>query len=136
MQYEPTLSRAELIEFALNKYFARVDAKDMDAVLDCFHDTALFCVQTAFTRHSGKAEIRRMFEDFFASYAVIIHRDFTCTVDEANGRITASFTAELHDAQGNVTLLENTNFWRLRPGPDGAKFQEVYVYMSGANPLV
>ena len=60
MQYEPTLSRAELIDFALNKYFARVDAKDMDAVLDCFHDTALSCVQTAFTRHSGKAEIARM----------------------------------------------------------------------------
>ena len=136
MQYEPTLSRADLIDFALNKYFARVDAKDLECALACFHDTALFCVQTAFTRHSGKAEIARMFEDFFASYETIIHRDFTCTVDEANGRITACFTAELHDAQGNVTLLENTNFWRFRPGPDGAKFQEVYVYMSGANPLV
>lgn len=136
MQYEPTLSRAELIDFALNKYFARVDAKDLEGALACFHDTALFCVQTAFTRHSGKAEIARMFEDFFATYETIIHRDFTCTVDEANGRITACFTAELHNAAGNVTLLENTNFWRLRPGPDGAKFQEVYVYMSGANPLV
>jgi ketosteroid isomerase-like protein len=136
MQYEPSLSRAELIDFALNKYFARVDAKDLEGALACFHDTALFCVQTAFTRHSGKAEIARMFEDFFATYETIIHRDFTCTVDEANGRITACFTAELHDAAGNVTLLENTNFWRLRPGPDGAKFQEVYVYMSGANPLV
>lgn len=136
MQYEPALSRADLIDFALNKYFARVDAKDMDAVLDCFHDTALFCVQTAFTRHSGKSEIARMFEDFFAAYATIIHRDFTCTVDAANGRITASFTAELHDHAGQVTLLENTNFWRLRPGQDGVKFQEVYVYMSGANPLV
>jgi hypothetical protein len=136
MQYEPTLSRAELIDFALNKYFARVDAKDLEGALACFHDTALFCVQTAFTRHSGKAEIARMFEDFFATYETIIHRDFTCTMDEANGRITACFTAELHDAAGNVTLLENTNFWRLRPGPDGAKFQEVYVYMSGANPLV
>ena len=136
MQYEPTLSREELIDFALNKYFARVDAKDLDGALSCFHDTALFCVQTAFTRHSGKSEIARMFEDFFAAYKVIIHRDFTCTVDEANGRITACFTAELHDHDGGVTLLYNTNFWRLRPGPEGPKFQEVYVYMSGANPLV
>ena len=126
MQYEPTLARADLIDFALNKYFARVDAKDLEAALDCFHDTALFCVQTAFTRHSGKAEIRRMFEDFFAAYETIIHRDFTCTVDEANGRIT----------DGNVTLLNNTTFWRLRPGAQGPKFQEVYVYMSGTNPLV
>lgn len=135
MQYEPTLGRDELIEFATKTYFGNVDAKNMEATLDCFHDTALFCVQTDFTRHCGKGEIRRMFEDFFAAYETIIHRDFTCTVDEKNGRIAASFTAELHDAQGQVTLLDNTNFWRLMPGPDGPKFQEVYVYMSGANVL-
>ncbi|QUL36944.1 nuclear transport factor 2 family protein [Erythrobacter sp. JK5] len=135
MQYEPTLGRAQLIEFATKAYFANVDAKDMEATLDCFHDEALFCVQTDFTRHSGKDEIRRMFEDFFAAYETIIHRDFICTVDEANGRISACFVAELHDSQGQVTLLHNTNFWRLRPGDDGPKFQEVYVYMSGANVL-
>lgn len=135
MQYEPTLDRAALIDFATQKYFANVDAKNMEATLACFHEEALFCVQTAFTRHAGKGEIRRMFEDFFGAYETIIHRDFTCTVDEANGRIAACFTAELHDADGNVTLLYNTNFWRLRPGADGPKFQEVYVYMSGANVL-
>lgn len=132
MQYELGLSRAELIEFATKTYFGNVDAKNMDAALACFHDEALFCVQTSFTRHSGKAEIRRMFEGFFGAYETIIHRDFTCTVDEANGRITASFVAELTDADGNVTLLNNTNFWRMRDG----KFQEVYVYMSGENVLV
>ncbi len=132
MQYEPGQSRAELIEFATKTYFGNVDAKNMDAALDCFHDEALFCVQTSFTRHSGKAEIKRMFEDFFGAYETIIHRDFNCTVDEANGRIAASFVAELTDADGNVTLLNNTNFWRMRDG----KFQEVYVYMSGENVLV
>lgn len=132
MQYEPGLSRMELIEFATKTYFGNVDAKNMDAALACFHDEALFCVQTSFTRHAGKAEIKRMFEDFFGAYETIIHRDFNCTVDEANGRIAASFVAELTDADGNVTLLNNTNFWRMRDG----KFQEVYVYMSGENVLV
>ncbi|WP_417617482.1 nuclear transport factor 2 family protein [Parasphingorhabdus sp.] len=132
MQYESGLSRAELIELATKSYFGNVDAKNMEGAIDCFHDGALFCVQTAFTRHSGKEEIRRMFEDFFGAYETIVHRDFTCTVDEANGRIAASFTAELTDADGGVTLLNNTNFWRIRDG----KFQEVYVYMSGANVLV
>ena len=132
MQYEPGLSRDELIQLATRTYFGNVDAKNMEAALDCFHDGALFCVQTDFTRHSGKEEIRRMFDDFFGAYETIIHRDFTCTVDEANGRIAASFVAELTDADGGVTLLNNTNFWRVRDG----KFQEVYVYMSGANVLV
>lgn len=132
MQYEPGLSRDELIQLATETYFGNVDAKNMEAALDCFHDGALFCVQTDFTRHSGKEEIRRMFEDFFGAYETIVHRDFTCTVDEANGRIAASFVAELTDADGGVTLLNNTNFWRVWDG----KFQEVYVYMSGANVLV
>lgn len=132
MQYEPGLSRDELIDLATQKYFASVDAKDIDATLACFHDEALFCVQTAFTRHSGKAELRRMFEDFFGAWETIVHRDFTCTVDEANGRIAACFEAVLTGADGSVTRLNNTNFWRIRDG----KFQEVYVYMSGENPLV
>ena len=132
MQYQSTLSRAELIELATQKYFGNVDAKNLDAVLDCFHDEALFTVQTAHTVHAGKAEIRRMFEDFFAAYEVIVHKDFTCTVDEKNGRITAVFNVVLTDADGNETLMQNTNFWRIR----GNRFQEVYVYMSGANVLV
>ena len=131
MQYQPTMSRQALIDFAIKSYFANVDAKNLVAALDCFHDEALFTVQTSFTRHAGKAEIKRMFEDFFAGYETIVHRDFVCTVDEANGRISASFEAVLTAAGGSVTRLNNTNFWRLRDG----RFQEVYVYMSGANVL-
>ncbi len=132
MQYVPTLDRDQLIDLALNRYFAAVDRKDMDAALACFNDEALFTVQTAFTCHAGKAAIRRMFEDFFAAYGTIVHRGFTCTVDAANGRIAASFEAVLTGHDGQVTTLHNTNFWRVRD----SLFQEVHVYMSGANVLV
>lgn len=131
MQYQPTLSREQLIELTTKRYFANVDAKKMDETLACFHDGALFCIQTSFTRHSGKAEIRRMFEDFFAAFKTIVHKDFVCTVDEANGRVSASFEAVLTGHDGSITSLRNTNFWRVRDG----RFQEVYVYMSGANVL-
>jgi len=132
MQYQSSLDRDGLIDLALNRYFANVDKKNLDAVLDCFHDNAMMTVQTAFTTHAGRENIKRMFVDFMGAYETIIHRDFTCTVDVDNGRITASFVAELTGADGNTTRLENTNFWRIRDD----KFQEVYIYMSGANPLV
>ncbi len=132
MQYQSTLGKDELVDLALNKYFAQVDAKNLDAVLDCFHDNAMITVQTAFTTHVGKEGIKRMFVDFMDSHKTIIHRDFTCTEDQNNGRIAASFTAELEDHDGGTVLLENTNFWRIRDD----KFQEVYIYMSGANPLL
>lgn len=132
MQYEPSLDRDALVDLATRRYFAAVDAKDLEGALACFHNEALFTVQTSFKRHAGKAAIRRMFEDFFGAYTTIVHRDFTCTVDVAHGRIAASFIAELTADDGSVTRLNNTNFWRVRDG----QFQEVYVYMSGANVLV
>jgi ketosteroid isomerase-like protein len=132
MQYQSSLNEQQLIDLAINQYFGNVDKKDLDAVLDCFHDNAMLTVQTVFTLHEGKQNIGRMFKDFFDSYDIIIHRDFTYTVDEVNGRIVASFVAELIDNDGNTIYLHNTNFWRIRDN----KFQEVYVYMSGENPLV
>jgi RNAse (barnase) inhibitor barstar len=132
MQYQSSLDRQGLVELTLEKYFASVDAKNLDAVMDCFHDNAMLTVQNVFVVHDSKDAIRRMFIDFMDSFETIIHRDFVCTIDEKNGRIVASFVAELVDADGNTTLLHNTNFWRVR----GDKFQEVYVYMSGENPLV
>ncbi|ARR55140.1 hypothetical protein HY78_17670 [Rhizorhabdus wittichii DC-6] len=132
MQYESTLDRDQLVDLAIKRYFANVDAKNLDAAMECFHDEALFCVQSAFVRHSGKAEIRRMLGDLMDNYEIVVHRDFICTVDEKNGRIAASFEAVLTAADGTVTRLHNTNFWRIR----GDRFQEVYVYMSGANPLI
>lgn len=131
MQYEPGLSRAALIELATLRYFGAVDAKDLAATLACFHDEALLTVQTSFTRHAGKAAIRRMFEDFFGSYDSIVHRDFVATADAANGRVSASFEAVLTSSDFSVVRLTNTNFWRVRDG----RFQEVHVYMSGANVL-
>ena len=132
MQYQSSLDRDGLIDLAINKYFANVDKKNLDAVLDCFHDNAMMTTQTAFATHAGKDNIKRMFVDFMAAFETIIHRDFEITVDEDNGRIVASFVAEVIDADGNKTLLENTNFWRIR----GDKFQEIYIYMSGENVLV
>jgi len=132
MQYQPALARDALIELACKRYFGAVDAKDLAATLACFNDEALFTVQTSFTTHAGKDEIERMFIDFFNSWKTIVHKDFVLTVDEANGRIAASFEAVLTAEDGSVTRLSNTNFWRVRD----ELFQEVHVYMSGANVLV
>ena len=132
MQYESELTRDELINLAIKQYFGSVDRKDITGTLSCFHDEAILCTQTSFTRHVGKSAIERMFTDFFASSETIVHRDFICTVDEKNGRIAACFTADLTDSDGHVISLTNTNFWRVR----GSKFQEVYIYMSGENVLI
>jgi len=88
MQYQSTLDREGLIDLATHKYFANVDNKNLAAVMDCFHDNAMITVQTAFTIHEGKENIRRMFVDFMEGFDVIrAHRSqFCCRAHRPSGQ--------------------------------------------------
>jgi ketosteroid isomerase-like protein len=123
------------VDMVESKYFANVDRKDMDAVLDCFTEDAVFTIQSAFTTHEGRETgIRRMFENLFETYPQkIVHRDFKHVVDAENNRCAAQFEVELTDAEGNETYLSNCNFFYL---DENGKFERVFVYMSGENVLV
>lgn len=123
------------VDMVESKYFANVDRKDMDAVLDCFAEDAVFTIQSAFTTHEGRdTGIRQMFENLFETYSQkIVHRDFKHVADVDNNRCAAQFEVELIDAEGNETYLSNCNFFYL---DDNGKFERVFVYMSGENVLV
>lgn len=123
------------VDMVESKYFANVDRKDMDAVLDCFAEDAVFTIQSAFTTHEGRdTGIRQMFANLFETYSQkIVHRDFKHVVDVDNNRCAAQFEVELIDAEGNETYLSNCNFFYL---DDNGKFERVFVYMSGENVLV
>lgn len=54
------------------------------------------------------------------------------TGNDGNGRIAASVVTESAGYDEGMALLNNRNSWRVRDG----KFQEVYVYMRGANVLL
>jgi SnoaL-like domain len=117
-----------------NRYFGKVDRKDLGAVLRTFTPSAAFTIQSAFTTHEGRdAGIRKMFENLFENYKVIVHKDFTHVVDVENNACAAQFNVELTDAAGNLTKLSNCNFFYL---DDAGKFKRVFVYMSGPNVLV
>lgn len=132
MQYSCSLNRSQLIDLAINQYFYHVDNKNLDKVMECFHENAMLCVQrTSWSIFAGKKNIKKLYIDINREYDVIVHRDFTCTVDEQNGRIAASFITEVANNRGDKSFMETTNFWRVRDN----KFQEVYVYQSAENPL-
>lgn len=125
------LTRQQLIDLAVDSYFANVDRKDMDAVLACCHDDCFVTVQTQPITHSGIDGIRRMFETLFSSYEEIWHGDFEVTADEENQTVAARFNVRLKDAAGKETRLSNCNFWYVKDG----KFSRYYVFMSGENVL-
>lgn len=127
-------TREDYIDKIENRYFANVDRKNLQGVLDCFHPDAVFTIQSAFSKHEGRdTGIRMMFERLFERYAGILHTDFQHLV-ELEGECCASrFDVKNISAQdGAEARLSNCNFFYL----EGDRFKRVYVYMSGgANTL-
>jgi uncharacterized protein (TIGR02246 family) len=117
----------------VERYFSCVDDNDLEGVLDCFTEDAVFTIQSAHSTHRGPDELRAMYVDLFATYKPRMrHIHFTHVVDPANARISSQFTVELTDTEGNEVTLTNCNFFYL----EGLKFHRVFVYMSdGENVL-
>jgi SnoaL-like domain len=122
------------VDMVVNKYFGRVDKKDLGAVLDTFNPSAVFTIQSSFTTHSGRdTGIKKMFENLFENYKVIVHKEFVHVADVARNACAAQFNVELTDPAGKLTRMSNCNFFYL---DDAGKFARVFVYMSGPNVLV
>jgi len=119
------------VELAEKRYFGNVDLKNLQAVLDCFNEDAVFTIQSSHTVHRGRdTGIRGMFERLF-HYRTILHTDFETIVDVEAESVSSRFHVELDPPSGPHITLMNVNHWYLKDG----KFQRVYVWMSGENVL-
>lgn len=124
------MDRAKLIE-NVERYFAAVDAKDIDRVLAFFTPDATFTIATYDTVYRGRdSEIRRMFERLFGRYEGIWHGDFDHVVAPPD-RLACRFRVVNTAANGERWHKHNCNFFRAR----GELFDEVFVFMSGDNSL-
>lgn len=127
-----TLTAEQLVALVERDYFGNVDAQKLDAALAALAPDASLTVQTAFLTHEGRdTGIRRMFEGFFAAYPEGWHGRFRHVVDVPNQRVASQFDVRLVDPDGQVVTASNANFFRIRDG----LIQEIFVYMSGDNPL-
>lgn len=74
------LSREELVELVVDKYFSNVDNKQHQTVVDCFAPDSVLRIASADVEHHGHEGIGRMFTDFMET-PTIHHGDFTHVVD-------------------------------------------------------
>lgn len=119
----------------VERYFSAVDRMDVQATLACFAPDAAFTIATFDTVYRGRdGEIRGMFERLNARYARVWHGEFDHVV-MAPARIASRFRVEntLHD--GSVQTKNNCNFFRVHGEGPAARFDAVFVYMSGVNSL-
>ena len=125
------LNRQELIDLVVNQYFGNVDAKNHQAVLDCFTVDAVLRVQSDDIEHHGHEGIGRMFADFMKTPS-IHHGDFTHVVDVEAQTIASQFVAINIYEDGKRVEMRNCNFFNLENG----LFKRVTIYMTDENPLI
>jgi ketosteroid isomerase-like protein len=124
------LSRDELIDLAVNRYFGNVARRDMAGVMAIFAQDAVMRVMTLGARYQGKAAIKAHFDEFLAVYAQAQFADFQPTADVAGQSVAVRFTITLTPADGSAAItMTNCNFFDL--GPYG-QVQNVSIYMSAA----
>lgn len=115
----------------VERYFAAVDAEDLDAVLGTLDPACVFTVETHGVRLTGAAEISGMFHRLWGNHKAVRHHAFTHVPSPATGRIASRFAVENTEADDSVTHKSNCNFFEIREG----RFIAVAVYMAGPNTL-
>ncbi|MYL71680.1 hypothetical protein GLW00_12500 [Halobacillus litoralis] len=128
-------SKDFFVKMVEDHYFRNVDANNLEGVLECFREDAVFTIQTAHSVHKGTDEIKEMFINLFNNYQPkMVHKDFRHVIDEDKNCCASQFNVELIETNSDQEiLLTNCNFFYL---DEQGKFKEVYVYMSdGQNVL-
>jgi len=125
------MNREEMIAL-VERYFAAVDAKDLEGALGTLAADCRFTIETDDLTHDGRdAAIRGMFERLFGRWSQIWHGNFRHVADPDGGRIASQFDVRNTAADGSVHTKRNCNFFTLRDG----RFTAISVYMSGENTL-
>ena len=97
------------VDIVTKRYFDAVDKKDLQRVLDCFHEDAVLTEVTSDTVHTGRdAGIRSMFVRLFADLDPIWHGNFVHTVDPQTNAVCSQFTVL-------VTTVHALDWLRLGP---------------------
>lgn len=124
------VSREPLIAL-VERYFAAVDRKDINAVLACFLPEATVEIATYGTVFRGRdTEARDMYQRLFERYATVWHGGFDWVIEPPT-RIACRFSVRNVDHHGRETNKSNCNFFKLR----GGLFDQVQIFMSGDNSL-
>jgi ketosteroid isomerase-like protein len=122
------LSRADLEDLAVNRYFGNVAAGRVDAMLAILADDAVMAVPPLGIAYDGKAAIKAHFEEFVAVYSGVRFEDFTVTADADTQSVAVRFRVRLTRADGGGEVrMRNCNFFTVRA--DG-RVGEVVIYMS------
>ncbi len=120
-----TPSRQDLIK-AVETYFARVDAGEVDTVVELMTPDVVLDVVNHRVRNEGKAAVREVFRRRLESFANGWHGNFRHLADGDNGWVTSRFDVVRNFRDGRREEMSNINFFEF----EGPLIKKISVWMS------
>ena len=119
------LDRAALIDLAVQRYFLACNQGDLDTVLAAFARDCRVRFASAEFEYRGANALEAHFKEFSETFSVIDFHDFESLVDVEAQSIAVRFEVELVDRQGQSTVMQNCNFFKVN---DDGLFSDVMIY--------
>lgn len=108
-----SISREQLITAGVETFFKKLNAHDLDAVMENIAEDCEMRIPSSNFTYTGKAALRDHLDDFLSSFPVINFRDFIVVADPVESRLAVRFNISLTEEDGTETHMSNCNFFEV-----------------------
>ena len=122
-----SLGKDELIK-KVETYFARVDAGELDTLVELMSPDVVLEVVTHGARNQGRAAVREVFRRRLEAFNNGWHGNFKHLADTENGWVTSRFDVVRNYKDGRRDEMNNMNFFEF----DGPLIRRISVWMSNS----
>ncbi len=121
------LSRAKLINLAVEKYFIGCNNHDHQAVIDTFAENCVMKFSSAKYQYNGRTALSVHFKEFLDTFKLVNFHNFENVVDYQNQSIASQFTVDLEAHDGEKISMTNCNFFHVN---SAGLFDMIMIYNS------
>lgn len=122
------LTRAQLADLAINRYFIGFNNHDVESVMDTFAEDCIMTFSAADREFEGLESLREHTVEFIETFPTINFHNFQSVIDARPQTIAVRFIVQLIDADGEELVMNNCNFFKVNRA---GLFTEVAIFNAG-----
>lgn len=122
-----TYTREELIQAGVENFFKKLNAHDLEGVMEGIADNCEMRIPSSGFTYTGKAALRDHLQDFLDSFPVVNFRDFVVVSDPVESRLAVRFNISLTEEDGTETHMSNCNFFEI---DDDGQLSDILIFAS------
>ena len=119
------LSREQLVEIAVEKFFKGMNNKDVASATDIMADDCLMRFSAAKYRYEDREANIVHLNEVTETFSKIYFHKFVSVVDVPQQAIATRFNVELTDLEGEVMAMSNSNWFQFN---EAGLVKEILIY--------